>query len=337
MMEIEFAAGAGNDPYGFKPTDIVVDHDGSLLIADWADGQRPKRGRGRIYRIRYEARGTQGAPGPGTAPDRSLEEWVRELDAESYLARAEAQRVVMDRGPRGRAALLERLHAGELGVRGRLHAVWALARWGGAGAHIELSRLAEGDVDGSVRAGAVRALADLSDPVFLARRLDTGPGDADMIQRLAELLDDADARVRLEVIIALGRLRWAGAPERLRSVSLPLDPVLAHAILQSLRGCGNWPAVLDHVDQRPAGSASPPLRDIAFGALSGVFDPVVVDGLIERRGLPRSRRRSIERSAIPIDRCGPRPSSGCCARRFPCASPLCARGSRSSAMRGASE
>jgi glucose/arabinose dehydrogenase len=51
VQEIEFAAGADNDPYGFKPTDLVVERDGSLMIADWADGQRPKRGRGRIYRV----------------------------------------------------------------------------------------------------------------------------------------------------------------------------------------------------------------------------------------------------------------------------------------------
>ena len=49
--EIDFAAGAATDPYGFKPTDVIVDRDGSLLISDWGDGQRPKRGRGRIYRI----------------------------------------------------------------------------------------------------------------------------------------------------------------------------------------------------------------------------------------------------------------------------------------------
>ena len=51
--EADFAAGATDDPYGFHPTDVVVDHDGSLLISDWGDGQRPKRGRGRIYRIEY--------------------------------------------------------------------------------------------------------------------------------------------------------------------------------------------------------------------------------------------------------------------------------------------
>ena len=93
MTEIEFAVGAKNDPYGFKPTDLVVDHDGSLLVADWADGQRPKRGRGRIYRIRYGAGAAAPGSTTGSSPDRSFEELFRQLDAESYLARAEAQRV----------------------------------------------------------------------------------------------------------------------------------------------------------------------------------------------------------------------------------------------------
>ncbi len=298
MAEMEFAAGAENDPYGFKPTDLVVDHDGSLLVADWADGQRPKRGRGRIYRIRYGAPGATREPAAGSARGRSLEDLVRELDADSYLARAEAQRVVMERGPEGRAAILSRLHAGGLGDRGRIHAVWALAGWGGDDARGELFRLAVGDLDPGVRAGAVRALADLSDPVFLARRLDSGPGDTGVMQRLAKLLNDADARVRLEVIIALGRLRWAGAPERLRSASHPADPALAHAILGTLRRSGNWPAVLDLVDERPSGGVSSPLRDIALRALSGVFDPVVVDGLIERLADPSPSRRAAYADAL---------------------------------------
>src|SRR5439155_10695962 len=51
LKETEFASGAATDPYGFKPTDLAVERDGSLIVADWADGQQPKRGRGRIYRI----------------------------------------------------------------------------------------------------------------------------------------------------------------------------------------------------------------------------------------------------------------------------------------------
>ena len=41
VKEIEFAAAAENDPYGFKPTDLVATRDGALFISDWADGQRP--------------------------------------------------------------------------------------------------------------------------------------------------------------------------------------------------------------------------------------------------------------------------------------------------------
>src|SRR5262249_40785526 len=51
--ETDFAAAAPADPYGFKPTDLVVDGNGALFIADWADGQRPRRGRGRVYQVRY--------------------------------------------------------------------------------------------------------------------------------------------------------------------------------------------------------------------------------------------------------------------------------------------
>src|SRR5204862_6069281 len=83
MKEVEFAAGAPNDPYGFRPTDVIVDWDGSLLVSDWADGQRPKRGRGRIYRIRYEGEKTKPTVG---------------LDSESYIARVEAQTEIERRG-----------------------------------------------------------------------------------------------------------------------------------------------------------------------------------------------------------------------------------------------
>src|SRR5207247_4294704 len=62
LNEIEFAAGAANDPYGFKPTDLVVQRDGTLMVADWADGQRPKRGRGRIYHVAYAGDGAAKAP-----------------------------------------------------------------------------------------------------------------------------------------------------------------------------------------------------------------------------------------------------------------------------------
>src|SRR5262245_8254539 len=55
--ELEFVSGAKEDPYGFKPTDLVVQQDGTVMVSDYADGQRPKRGRGRIYNIAYVGEG----------------------------------------------------------------------------------------------------------------------------------------------------------------------------------------------------------------------------------------------------------------------------------------
>src|SRR6185436_18705127 len=101
MKETEFAAGAPNDPYGFRPTDVIVDRDGSLLVSDWADGQRPKRGRGRVYRIQYE--GGKSKP-------------TRGLDSESYLARIEAQSEFERRGRAGLTDLKRQLP--RLGVSG---------------------------------------------------------------------------------------------------------------------------------------------------------------------------------------------------------------------------
>jgi putative membrane-bound dehydrogenase-like protein len=262
--EIEFAAGAASDPYGFKPTDIVVDRDGSLLVSDWGDGQRPRRGRGRIYRIAYP-----GASPPAAAPS---------LDSRRHSERVEAQ------------AALERANAPvrpeALGVLGRLHAVWILARRGDRAA---LFGLAERDPEPRVRAQAVRALADLTDPVLVARRLDAGPGDAAAAERLAAVGRGQDPRVVLEVLVALGRLRWDGTPGWIRANLPPLDPALAHAAQQALRASRNWPAVLALLDEPDAA----PVRAVALRALAWQAEAAVADGLIDRlkrEADPRRRR-----------------------------------------------
>src|SRR5262249_9145147 len=150
--EIEFAAGADNDPYGFKPTDLVVERDGSLIVADWCDGQRPKRGRGRIYRL---ASATTAPSVVDTRKDRPLAQWIRRLDSDSYAVRIEAQ-VAIDRMDEAALFAVEQaLLAERLGVPGRMHAVWTVAR------RSTLYEVARRDSDLRVRIQAVRALADM--------------------------------------------------------------------------------------------------------------------------------------------------------------------------------
>lgn len=268
VKEIEFAAGNSQDTYPFKPTDIVVQRDGTLMISDYADGQRPKRGRGRIYHVASSAKEDSKEPGSESP-----------LDSESHFARWEAQSAL----ERDRA----RPTFDKLGSRGKLHAIWALARIDGAAAQDALFRLAESDPDAGVRAQAVRAIADLADPVLALHKLDAGRGDAKLAQRLATLAVKQDPRVQVEVTIALGRLRWAGAPDWLRENLPDVGDALSHAAMHTLRRADNWPAVLTLLD-RPADSL---IRRVAVHALADQFQPEVVDNLIDR--LDRSPSREL--------------------------------------------
>jgi putative membrane-bound dehydrogenase-like protein len=268
MKEIEFAAGAPNDPYGFRPTDVIVDRDGSMLVTDWADGQRPRRGRGRIYRIQYK--GEKSDPTPG-------------LDSACYHARIEAQTEIERRGRAGVVELKRRL--ARMNVLGRFHAVWILAH---AGDNKTLFQIAEGDSDPRVRAQAVRAIGDLFDPVLVKHRLAVDRGDPKIAERLAVLASGHNPQVMLEVTVALGRLRWSGAPEWLKANPGTPDATLAHATIQTLRRSQNWPAVLAWLDA-PDNS---PLRPIALSALAGQAEAEAVDGLVRRlETSPEPKRR----------------------------------------------
>jgi len=288
LKEIEFAAGAANDPYGFKPTDLVVDYDGSLIVADWADGQRPKRGRARIYRIRHGERNSKQAATASDSQARTTQQWIAQLDSESYLARCQAQEELQRRGRDGVAALAKSMAKGEVTARGRLHAVWIIARAGGAKAIEELLALAKKDRDPRVQAQAVRAIGDLADPVLVSHRLDAGPGDASLAEQLASLAEGKDPLVLLEVIVALGRLQWPGAPAWLARSVKKFDPALAHAAQQMLRRARNWPAVLKLLDQ----PTMAPTRPLALRAVADRAFVEVADGLIERLGKePDAARR----------------------------------------------
>jgi putative membrane-bound dehydrogenase-like protein len=291
LREHEFAVGAADDPYGFRPTDIVVQQDGSMMVSDWADGQRPNRGRGRIYRIASVGvnAGDTAAAKP-LAPGARAELWLGQLDSDSHFERCEAQAAIERLGSGAQELLAKALSHQGVGVHGRLHAIWALARLNGASASEDLLRLARSDPEPAVRTQAVRAVADLADPVLTRHRLDAGPGDPELAARLAALGEGQTSQVLLEVVIALGRLRWAGTPDWIRQHLATPDAALAHAAMQALRRSRNWPAVLKLIDPRPDTA----IRAVALRALAERFEPQVVDGLVERLRTERDgdRRRA---------------------------------------------
>ncbi len=278
LKEIEFAAGAETDPYGFKPTDIVVDHDGSMLVSDWADGQRPKRGRGRIYRISHVGEKTD-APKAKTP-----------IDSASYRERLAIHDKVVRAGRQGLAQVRLALKSNDLGVRGRMHAIWMLVQLQGAKALDEVFDLLAAETDPRVQAQAVRAIADLTDPVIVNRKLEAGAGDARIAERLIKLAENKDSSVVLEIVIALGRLRWADAPAWLQKNLTKPDATLAHAAMMTLRKSGNWPAVLKLLDLPD----SEPIRVIALRAVAEQAIPEVVDGLLKRLDAEKEPKRRQE-------------------------------------------
>ena len=93
LKEIEFAAGAANDPYGFKPTDLVVQRDGTLMVSDWADGQRPKRGRGASITSPTSAT-VRSRTSPQSQRWTGWTHLIARLDSESYYERWDAQKAI---------------------------------------------------------------------------------------------------------------------------------------------------------------------------------------------------------------------------------------------------
>ncbi len=295
VKEVVFAAGADNDPYGFKPTDLAVQSDGALFVADYADGQRPKRGRGRIYRITAQASGVQAsgsglqASGKAKLAARDLPALLMQLESASYHQRCAAQRAIEREGAKAAPALREALAKGQLSAIARLHIIWALTHVEGPKAIDTLLDLARSDAQPRVRTQAVRAVADLADSALAKHRLDTGAGDADLAKRLATLAEGQSPQVVRETIVAVGRLRWPDAPAWLCETLKTADAATAHAAMQALRQSRNWPAVLELLDEPD----SAPIRVVALRALADRHEIVVADGLIERLRQERvaSRRR----------------------------------------------
>jgi putative membrane-bound dehydrogenase-like protein len=264
VKEIEFATGDSKDTYPFKPTDIVIQPDGTMMVSDYADGQRPKRGRGRIYHIAYVGRDSD-----PVKKATGSESYPTKLDSESYHERCEAQAAIERAGKKPSFQ--------DLGPRGRLHTIWALAKIEGPRAIDELMQIAKSDSEPSVRAQAIRAIADLADPILVKHRLDAGPGDAKLAEQIARLSEGQDSRVVLEAVIALGRLRWAHAPAWMRRTLANPDATLSHAWMQTLRRSQAWHEVMKSLDD-----GDTPQRRITLCALAEQYAPLIVDGLIER-------------------------------------------------------
>src|SRR5262249_53587565 len=110
---------------------------------------------------------------------------VFQLDSPSYAQRVAAQEALQGSGKDGVAGGQDALRNKRLGVHARMHAVWLLARTAGDDAVPALLTLAKADPEPRVQAQAIRAIGDLTDPVFRERRLKATSGSGKVARDLA--------------------------------------------------------------------------------------------------------------------------------------------------------
>ncbi len=194
---------AGRDLW-FRPVETRIGPDGALYIGDFYNlavahndtrgplhgpfnaALRPDRDHehGRIWRVQHKQARVLESPrmGPSNAVD-----LVKQLGSPNRLMRMTAQRLLVEKG--GGASELKELVAGGITPAARIHALWTLHGQGGL-QDVELKR-ALGDLDPGVRKNAA-VLAYLYPDKTLA-------------SALRGRLSDPDPRVRMQVLVSLGR------------------------------------------------------------------------------------------------------------------------------------
>ena len=284
--EIEFAAGAAQ-----RPLRLQADRPGRRsrrLAVRLRLGRRPAAAARPRPHLPHPLRRTRSGRQAGAALPAGRT-CVARLDSESYSERCRAQEALERRGKDGVAAVVEALSEGRLGVRGRLHAVWVLAKVEGGGGR-EAVRPGEG------RPRAARAGAGgprhrrPGRPGAGAASLDAGAGR----RRAGRAAGRAGRRTRRRGCSSRWSSPWAGCAGRTprpgcaRHLKKP-DAALAHAAAVDPAPVGNWPAVLKLLDE----PSSDPFRAIALRAVAEQYDAGA-------RGRP-------DRAAEEGDRRGPAP------------------------------
>ncbi|MBS0265439.1 MAG: c-type cytochrome [Planctomycetes bacterium] len=184
----QFSNGPDGNLYIIDVYREVIEHPASLppVIKQHLD-LTSGRDRGRIYRVIHDGFQRPKPPALGKATTAEL---VATLGHRNGWHRDTASRLLYQRADASAVPLLAKLAAEAQLPEGRLHALYALAGLGQLHAAVVLPRLS--DENPRVREHAVR-LAEL----FLIE-------SAEIQQRLAKLVDDADVRVRYQLAFSAG-------------------------------------------------------------------------------------------------------------------------------------
>lgn len=205
----------------FRPVNLYVGPDGALYVVDyyrqiiehpeWMDEEVVRSGvlyndndKGRIYRITAKAAPradwTKGLD-LGNAPTEKL---IEKLSDGNGWWRMNAQRLLVDRRDHDAIQSLQELATNGKSSLGRLHALWTLQGMDVLKADVIARALR--DTDPGVRENAVK-LAELH-----------LPGEPVLTSALLKLANDANARVRYQVLCTLGDMETADARDARKQI-----------------------------------------------------------------------------------------------------------------------
>ncbi len=249
-----------------RPTDFDVDGSGQLYISSWEGVTFTYNGPKAGYVLRVTP--------PGWTPKAfrdlakaSNTDLLSHIASPSAFARLYAQREILRRSNKENfAAGLEKLAASEAPLTQRVAAIFTLRQLLGEKSHGIFMRLSKQD---AVREFALRALAD---DRKLAASIPTQP--------FVAALTDANPRVRLQAVTALGRLNKVESAAAILPLVADSDAMVSHLAVHALTQLRAADVCLAAFDS--PGSA--PLTAGAGRALQGMHEARVVDGLIARLG-----------------------------------------------------
>jgi putative membrane-bound dehydrogenase-like protein len=181
----------------FRPMQMYVAADGSLLVSDWGYGgwKSGPKSVGTIWRVSWPD--AKPAPRLPDAEKASVEELIKALDHVDRNERLRAEWALVHRGGSVIPQLIETMNNREASDIQRAHALWTLDLIGEKSADLRsqasgLIRQVVADQSANIRAQAIRALGVR--------------GVQESGKEIAPLVNDPNAEVRLQVAITAGRL-----------------------------------------------------------------------------------------------------------------------------------
>jgi len=268
----------------FRPQDVCFSPDGRhMYVADWNFGGwvQPKV-LGRLYRVTYVGKDVPELK-PRVANDAPVTDQVAALGHAAHAERMRAQWKLASLGKEAVEPVRQVLANGGTNPAARIQAIWTLnalidsvAGFDPIGDWIKALK----DSDADVRSQAARALGlrlassvpSIVTTTETARRA-TSPSlhNSDAVPQLVAALQDADATVRLQVAVALGRIGDKAAAAPLFAALKDSDVYARFAVVQALRAIGDW---------QPGHAVDAGLLDGAILAATTVYSPGAV-GLLK--------------------------------------------------------